>query len=334
MQGVIMFSKASIGMTVKKYTNYISADKITFDNVYQRGLVWNNARKSLLIHTLLLDYPVPTIYAIEKENGYDILDGQQRSVALFEYRNNKFKLSNVPDIEYEDLNGNFEVANINGKKYTELPEELRDRIDDYVLDIICFKNITEDEIRELFYRLNNGMTLSSSDLARAKNKDMETIKELSKHKLFTTLFTPQRLLKKPQDEIVVKTWMALNERGVDYSGKHYNALMGNLMISEEEKAKIINVFDIVYEGLKIVQIVDKAIFNIVKKKLHFLSYVRFIDKFQTHQQFAEWAVKFYSDIPKEYYDATQKHTATIKSIKERMDTVEKSIDDFLTNIDK
>lgn len=328
-----MFSKASIGMTVKKYTNYISMGKITFDNVYQRGFVWNNARKSLLIHTLLLDYPVPAIYAIETENGYDILDGQQRSVALSEYRKNKFKLSNVPNVEYEDLNGNFEVIDINGKKYTDLPEELRDRIDDYVLDIICFKNITEDEIRELFYRLNNGMTLSSADLARAKNKDMETIKEIANHKIFTTLFTPKRLLKKPQDEIVVKTWMALNEKIVDYSGKHYNTIMGQLIISEKEKSEIIEAYDKAYEGLKIVQIVNKDIFNLIKKKLHFLSYIGFIGKFQTHQQFAEWVIRFYSDIPKEYYDATQGHTATIKSTKERMDSVEKSIDEFLISVD-
>ncbi len=60
---------------------------------YQRGTVWTPSQKKRLIDSVLRGYPIPLIYlhhistevALAKRDDFEIIDGQQRINALFEY---------------------------------------------------------------------------------------------------------------------------------------------------------------------------------------------------------------------------------------------------------
>jgi len=60
---------------------------------YQRGAVWTLAQKKLLVDSLLRGYPIPLIYlhhiarevAGAKHEHFEVIDGQQRINALYEY---------------------------------------------------------------------------------------------------------------------------------------------------------------------------------------------------------------------------------------------------------
>ena len=72
------FNRASITWTVKEMVRLANAGKIKFDNAVQRGLVWDDGKKSLLIDSILQGYEIPPMYAKKGEgNVYDMLDGKQ-----------------------------------------------------------------------------------------------------------------------------------------------------------------------------------------------------------------------------------------------------------------
>ena len=88
-------------MTVADYCLGMSRTEIVVNRNYQRSdKVWPSAAKSYLIETMLLGYPVPKLYLYQvldlrsRKTYKEIVDGQQRSVAIFQFYNDEFRLNN------------------------------------------------------------------------------------------------------------------------------------------------------------------------------------------------------------------------------------------------
>lgn len=146
---------------------------------YQRPAVWTKAQKQLLIDSILRDFDVPKIYLHEKNNDtYDVIDGQQRIRAIWSFYDDEFALSK----DAEPVNG-YDVAN---KKYSELDMDIATIIDSYNLDFVILDTQNEDEIREMFLRLQNGTTLKAQEKRNAMPGRMRNfIKELTNHEFFS-----------------------------------------------------------------------------------------------------------------------------------------------------
>ena len=245
----------SVNIFVKRYEK----GEINFDNPIQRGIVWNKVMSSLYIHSLLYDvlvYQKPFLVS-KKENGVDILDGKQRGTSLIKFINNEFALTGLQKEPSIILRG--EPYNINGKYFKQLDEDLQMKILDFQIDMAILENAPV-EIEALFFdRSNGGKAMAKIDLARSKNRSIEVVKEIAQHEIFKAMFSDKQLIKLPQDEIVVKTWQALNETDPDYSSKHFNDLMEELEITDENKQQIMSVYDKVFEAYKKVLIKDKEV---------------------------------------------------------------------------
>lgn len=146
---------------------------------YQRPAVWTKAQKQLLIDSILRDFDVPKIYLHEKNNDtYDVIDGQQRIRAIWSFYDDEFALPK----DDEPVNG-YDVAN---KKYSELDMDIATIIDSYNLDFVILDTQNEDEIREMFLRLQNGTTLKAQEKRNAMPGRMrDFIKELTNHEFFS-----------------------------------------------------------------------------------------------------------------------------------------------------
>ena len=67
---------------------------------YQRGKVWRTAQKKRLVDPVFRGYPIPLIYlhhiskdvAGSKRDDFEVIDGQQRINALYEYKEGAFNL--------------------------------------------------------------------------------------------------------------------------------------------------------------------------------------------------------------------------------------------------
>lgn len=120
---------------------------------YQRRKRWPIEKKSRLIESFIMNVPIPPIFLYEYEySKYEVMDGLQRLTAIDEFYGNKFFLEGL---EY--------WTELNGKRYDDLPSEIKAGIDRrYLSSIVLLEETakTEDEAKKLkqivFERLNSG----------------------------------------------------------------------------------------------------------------------------------------------------------------------------------
>jgi len=156
-------------------------ERINTNPDFQRPAVWSTAQKQLLVDTILRDYDVPKLYwrkVGSKPDRYDVVDGQQRLRAIWEYFDGSFALPKDADaVEGED------IAKC---KYDQLPDELRMRFDVYPLDIVILEEADDDEVREMFLRLQNGTSLKAQEKRNAYPGQMrDFVRRLVSHPLFS-----------------------------------------------------------------------------------------------------------------------------------------------------
>lgn len=156
-------------------------EKINTNPDYQRPAVWTSAQKQLLIDSILRGYDVPKIYLHDKGGDtYDVIDGQQRIRAIWSFYDGEFALPK----NAEPVNG-IVVA---GKKFNDLNIDVVNIIHRYNFDIVIMDTQNEDEIHEMFLRLQNGTTLKAQEKRNAMpGKMRDFVRSLTEHKFFTKL---------------------------------------------------------------------------------------------------------------------------------------------------
>lgn len=137
--------------TVAQFCEGLRRNEIRVDRRYQRSeKVWPDSAKSFLIESILLGFPVPKLFLhqqtdrVSRKTVHDIIDGQQRSVAIRAFADDALRLAR-----------NLELEDAAGRTYSELPAELQDRFLSYSLGIDRFVNTTEEQVRDIFRRINS-----------------------------------------------------------------------------------------------------------------------------------------------------------------------------------
>ena len=147
---------------------------------FQRPPVWSRSQKQLLIDSILRGYDIPKFYWRKtgaNPDKYDVVDGQQRLRAIFEFHAGEFSMPKDSD----PIDG---VA-LSKLKYADLSDDIRLKFDTYSLDVIVLTDTDEDEVREMFLRLQNGTTLKAQEKRNAMPGKMRAfIKELASHPFF------------------------------------------------------------------------------------------------------------------------------------------------------
>jgi hypothetical protein len=150
---------------------------------FQRPAVWGLAQKQLLIDSILRDYDIPKFYwrkTSTKPDKYDVVDGQQRLRAMWEFVDNGFQLPKDAD----PIDGEA----VAGLIYEKLPDDLRIKFDGYPLDVVVLEAADDDEVREMFLRLQNGTSLKSQEKRNAYPGQMRTfVRQLSTHAFFQSV---------------------------------------------------------------------------------------------------------------------------------------------------
>lgn len=120
---------------------------------FQRQYVWDASKASKLIESAILRIPLPIIYLSEEQDGKEyVIDGQQRLTSFFAFIDGAF-----PDGKLFKLSGLIVCAELNGKKFSELSEELQDKVRRYKIRAITFLKDSSENLKfEIFERLNTG----------------------------------------------------------------------------------------------------------------------------------------------------------------------------------
>ena len=138
--------------------------RINVDAEYQRGKVWSEAQQALLIDSILRGFDIPKIYLRKLPDGsrflFDVIDGKQRLTAIWCFVSNGFRLLRTKD-SFPDL------GDLGGKFWSELPEDAKDRLQFANVTVSKIEAATEQEIRELFLRLQRGEPLNAAERRNA-----------------------------------------------------------------------------------------------------------------------------------------------------------------------
>ena len=163
-------------------TSFGYRTKIDTNPDYQRPAVWSTAQKQLLMDTILRGYDIPKLYlrkVSKNPTQYEVVDGQQRLRAIWSFMANEFKIPKGT----EPIDG----VDISEMIYDDLPFEIRGEFDVYPLDVVVISDSEEEEVREMFLRLQNGTTLKAQEKRNAMPGQMrDFIKSLTDHNIFTT----------------------------------------------------------------------------------------------------------------------------------------------------
>ncbi|MEA1834077.1 DUF262 domain-containing protein [Methylobacterium durans] len=152
-------------MAVGDYCSAMAENRITVNRDYQRNpQIWKGEARSFFIESILLGYPIPKMFLYSKidlrsrQTIKDIVDGQQRSMALFDFYNNKFRLSR-----------NIDTEELKGRNYNQLEDEWKEAFLTYSLPIDQFAGVDETEVREAFRRMNsNNVPLNEEEKRNAR----------------------------------------------------------------------------------------------------------------------------------------------------------------------
>ena len=173
---------------------------------YQREYIYQEKQRNDVMRSVLNGFPLNVMYwAKRKDDNYEVLDGQQRTLSICQY-----------------LNGDF---NLDGKYIHNHPRDVRDRINSYNLMVYLCEG--EDSEKLEWFKIVNiaGVELSNQELRNAvyAGSWLSAAKRLfSKHKCAAWHIGKHYLKGSPIRQDYLETaikWIS-EDNIEDYMGKH------------------------------------------------------------------------------------------------------------------
>lgn len=338
--------KANLNWSAKNIKNMVVKGNIDFNHIVQRSYVWERKRKTALIESMILGYPVPPIFAKRIDDGsgkkaalvYYIMDGKQRLSAVAQFLNDEFALSDLEPVLVHDEETDKDIeVNISGSKFSELPESLKDHLNTVMFSVTYFDNLTKEEERELFKRLNAGKPLSVKSQLLASCNDIEGLMDIGSHPLFAEMLTDKARDNKNQVTVVMKAWCMLTMpvEEISFESKQFNPLFEDTNISDADKLALNKVFDlIVATHAALVEKKEKATAKKLYTETHMISLVPYFkdaaDTGKDADMMADWLVDFFGEENEDYTTAAGNGSAKNANIVARDTALSGSYESFFT----
>lgn len=189
--------------------------ELVFNERFQRYSVWSPQAKTYLIDSILQELPIPKIYVRTRLDSKrqtsvrDIVDGQQRIRAIVEFANDEFNLSSRSE-------------QFKSKKYSDLSEAEQERFLGYTLTVEHLINASDDDVIDIFARLNSyTVTLNAAEMrhARFQTELKFSVRKCSQaHRGFIEkyeLFTTKQRFRMQDDEFFAQVYQVLHQGVVD-----------------------------------------------------------------------------------------------------------------------
>ncbi|MCD7996453.1 MAG: hypothetical protein LUH21_04385 [Clostridiales bacterium] len=346
-------SIASINKKIDKHT-------IRFDHPLQRESdQWTTAMKSNLISDIAQGNPIPPlVFAEQVVNGIAIiwdLDGKQRCTNVYSFVHDGFKISkNVrrfmiqfqtpqKGIDGKDVfdEEGFPVYeshefDIRGRKFSQFPEELQEKILDYNFEITQYLNCSSEDIAYHIARYNEGkpMNASQKSLTRLSENFAVMVKSISNMEFFRDRggYKVSEFNNGTMQRVIVESIMAAN-------------YLDNWKKKPEDMCEFLsdNVTETVFEDFesmvnKLTDVITDETANMFDSKDSFLwfgLYARFQKVEEDGNRFvdfmAEFAQSLHSKLVGEisYDDLNSKSTKDRAVIIAKLDLLEKLMLDYL-----
>lgn len=141
---------------------------------WQRGEVWDKAKKQELIDFILRGWKLPKFYFVKNaEDEYEVLDGQQRLRTIYEFFSNELSLASSAAEEF------------GGRSYKDLDQKSSDSFDDFEIEYDEIESGSDEELKQFFQRLQAGLPLTSSEKLNAVHSKLRDFcRKTAQHSFF------------------------------------------------------------------------------------------------------------------------------------------------------
>lgn len=308
--------RTTLNWTVKNLKSmYDEKETLSFNHPIQRqSAQWDNEQQSLLIHSMLANFPVPAVYVHKTESievdakgkhsyTYSVLDGKQRMTTVFSFINGEYALSeDIPDVEIEDVT--YEIA---GKYFEDLDEDVQQEILRFRFNIQAFEDVTDEMIEDIFFRLNNSTPLTKSQKARPLMgvENSIFINDILAGRFFTEKCTFSKMQLKRSDDMctLLQGMMLLDNKYRDYD---FSSISADEVMNYSQYIKN-NYPDECKDGLKRIIGFLNNVFYMKDKNLKkvnipvlFLIADKALAESITGTNFRRWYNSFFEEHKKEY----------------------------------
>lgn len=185
---------------------------------------WSDEAKSGLAATIIKGEDIDSIKICEQivsstEFILWLIDGLQRLTVLESFKNNAFEIKKsleMPIMYYQGVDENGKVGiikyDLRGKKYKDLPDELKEKFDSYAVDIVKHLDCTDEEIAYHIARYNRqtSMNINQKNILVAW-KIAPEIKKLVSNRFFVDCgnYNPKEDTKEVFNRIVCESIMTM-----------------------------------------------------------------------------------------------------------------------------
>ena len=201
----------------------------------------------------------------------------------------------------------------------------------------------QDDVEELFRRLNNGRPLSAIELTRATASSKKMIREIAAHRIFQTALNEKSMAGYVNEDIAIKTWILFYGDTKSFETRIVRPTMRDSIITDAQTQEILQCYDRMLEEYELIKKKEtKKSARVCRKifeKTHMLSLMPIIRKSivdpAEKEKVSDWIEEFFkpmkeASIIERYNENAKAGSAKAEAIKAREDALEKSYYQYMT----
>jgi len=149
----------SYDITVRQLLDMVAEGMIDIAPEYQRHFVWDSTRQSVLIESLILGIPVPSLFmATNKDSTWEVIDGLQRLTTIVNFIGSQETIIKVnPRCKKLKLEGLEKLDTLVNLTFEDLPKSLQLMFMTRPVRVTVLNDRSDFNLRfDLFERLNTG----------------------------------------------------------------------------------------------------------------------------------------------------------------------------------
>lgn len=201
----------SYDISVKELVSMIIDSFIDIAPEYQRQFRWKPDRQSLLVESVFLGIPIPSLFMAANPDGtWELIDGVQRLSTLIHYIGDEQTRSIIGETKPLKLTGLEKLSYFNDLTYDQLPQAVQLQFLLKPLKVTTISDKSDRDIRfDLFERLNTGGVILTSQEIRScvfRGPFNEMLRELAEEENFRTVvkFPKERQLDGTKEEFILR----------------------------------------------------------------------------------------------------------------------------------
>lgn len=176
----------SYDLSVRQVLDMVESGDIFVPPEYQRQFIWDSERQSVLVESVMLGIPVPSLFmAMNADSTWEVVDGVQRLGSLSHFVGTAGLLGRISRDKPLVIHGLEKLSTFNDAGFEDFPKSMQLQFLTRPIRVTVLNDRTDLAVRfDLFERLNTGgVSLTDQEIRNcvyrgAYNEDLKSLAQL------------------------------------------------------------------------------------------------------------------------------------------------------------